>query len=685
MLNLCLQEYYHQYRAYIKESIQKHNQKVPGTRQKLPEDLKKEYLEYITSKESKMTEREHQIKAFDILKKKHEATPKISELKLAEVELQKKLSQEQQATYQQKVAEARQQAELQQKVQEARQLEQKLRQNDSRVIHPSMHAELHQKVSEARALHQKMSALKQTMSEQQRASNDHKFKLQQQLFQVRRLREQLSIERQSDLQKKFSESKKAELTQHVSNTEQNIALAAKQENAQQELSNARRATMGQEQLAGHESELQKILKETLILDQQGGQQKRHFQGPSKGHVSVQTILSQNFRQEMQRSRSAPRSQRWRTLPTTRNVEFAETSTKVEKKLSSEKGIQTEFSQQKARPMLYEFSSSSTPMDSSGTDDRGHYIRIGGPTTISPRPPSAHPMRRPDLYGKRPPFSRDDEDDDDDDDDDIPEWTTTHQSTTDNIPEWTTAPQSTTDVPEWTTTHQSTTTYASSSNLDARHSCPAPRGAKRESVPSTITTTTFSDSHIASRSKDSNFKKLSSKERILEHDMPAVAAISDGSVGYSSSHEKKISFKVSLACGDDKRETNTTDVSVAPASSSDSMLTLTDENIEPSSKIDSSNKTVSSPHNIIDTTREASSLIGHVDSLILIEQGVPEPPHPLSAKESQEVIEKVQAESCIVQHVDSLILIEQSLHQLDESGKVRNCYSIGSVNFEGPEK
>ncbi len=568
---------------------------------------------------------------------------------MAEIELQQELSFAHQAKYRQQVVEARQQAELQRKVLEARQLEQKLLQADSQSFSLRKHAELKQKVSEARVFQQKISAQKQT-EHQRRMSEEGHFAIQQQLSEVRKLRYQLSKARQADLQQKFSETKHAELALQAKNTDQQVS-AARQVSLEQELSESRRAAMKQEQINKfrQENELQNLLKETLILDQQEAKSKRRNVWQAKGN-SEQMFLCTHHSNEMHRSLSAPKAQKWLMFANDNsNGEFVES--KAARKLSSEKAIQTTLSHQRN----YEVSSSSTPLDSTSTDEMGQYLRGGGgPTAISPRPPSAHPMRRPDLYAKHR------------------QQIAQEEGAT------------------WHTESAATTIGGSNAAVeslcllakDSARSCPISKEAKYGSGPNTVTT--LSESRLPCRSKEIN-KLQQSREEITTGTANSMIS----SVCYSSSHEKKISFMVSLPCGEEKREINTSEVSVSPASSSDSTYSLTDENMRPSSKLETSvleSSKVPSPlpqDLIIDNAREGSSIISHVDSLILMEQGASEPLPMLSAKESQDVIEKVQAESCIVQHVDSLILIEQSMQsmqQLDEPVKVRSSSSYSELNL-----
>ena len=593
--------------------------------------MKREYLDYITSKESKLMESQYQQKALDILKKKHEATPRISQLKLAEIELQQKLSLAHQAKYRQKVTEAKQQAELQQKVSEARQLEQKLSQGDSRSVPPAQHAELQQRVSEARVLQKKISAQKQTDNER-RASEERHMILQNQLSEIRQLRQQLSKVRQTDLRKKFMEAKHAELKEELKNVEQEMSVAA-QANLEQTLSESRRI-MIEEELKNNvkkQNELQRILKETLLAGQQDEKPKRKFVYQPKMNASEQTFLpTRACYSEMQRSHSAPKSsQKWLMFADDiSNVKIVEDKG-MQRKPSSEKAVQTSISQPR-KPRYCEISSSSTAVDSSSTDERTQYGRnLGGvgPTSISPRPPSAHPKRRPDLYPRHR------------------QYHSLQESMTwgDSMP---------------TTAGSSSAALQSSAKLLKDKSYPTASERRVESGPVTAS----SDSRLPSSSRQYSMERSRDGIRTGAEN----STISD--LCYSSSHEKKISFMVSLPMGDEKREVNASEVSVVPATSSDSMFSLTDENMRPSSRMESSvveSSKAPSPQEIIDTARETSSIIGHVDSLILMEQGMPEAPLALSAEESKEVIEKVQAESCIVQHVDSLILIEQSLHQLND--------------------
>ena len=572
------------------------------------------------SKESRSTDGQLQQKALDIMKKKHKATSKISELKLAEVEVQKRLSLIQQAKYRQRIVEARQQAELQQKVSEARQLERNISQLSSRQVSPSKHAELHSKVSEAKMLQQKITAQQQTEL-QRRASEERHLQLQQQLAEIRKLRQQLSKVRQTDLQQKFTEAKQAELEQQLRNIDHQASVV-RQDDIEREMSEARRIAIDNEKIKRHR-ELQKILNETLFLDGQELMAKK-YPLCKQGHLSERAFQPPQLCHscELRRSHSVPRPQKWKVFTDSPNVEFVHPkSGTMRRRLSSEKAVQTLLSNQRCLKH-HEISSSSTPIDSSSTDDeRGRYIkglRVPGPTAISPRPPSAHPTRRPDLYPKHRQYHG-------------PPWQSESVATS-------IGDSSVVVEPLCLLTNQST------------RSCPE----GKQGLSSTKTVTVLSDSRLPR-----SYAEYSTKQS--KEGLPTGANSTASGVGYSSSHEKKISFMVSLPCGDEKP--NTSEVSVAPQSSNDSIYSLTDEHMRPSA-VESSKSPL--PREImIDLAREGSSIIGHVDSLILLEQGVPEPHMAMTAEESKEVIEKVQAESCIVQHVDSLILIEHSMHQLTE--------------------
>lgn len=257
----------------------------------------------------------------------------------------------------------------------------------------------------------------------------------------------------------------------------------------------------------------------------------------------------------------------------------------------------------------------------------------GPTAISPRPISAHPLRRPDLYGK-----------------------------------------------QYKTLELECIEEGVIGPCDSNTSQSA---ALEDETQKMYSTPVYSEPCFTRTMYDQGSPYQSpypSREEIpgyYEVDVEAPA------------NDREVSFVVSLSCGDNnspmKVEEGMSVTSISPASSTSTDFTLAKRTSSHFQATSESQGPASSPQDIIERTRRQSSIVKHTDSLDLIEHAVTEPPYPLTSQKSIEMIERTRRESSIVHHVDSLTLIEQSKPELVEEAhhKVKdNCFVCNLVSEKG---
>ena len=252
------------------------------------------------------------------------------------------------------------------------------------------------------------------------------------------------------------------------------------------------------------------------------------------------------------------------------------------------------------------SSSSTSVDQS-YQTRNQRRRIG-PTTISPRPASAHHARRPDLLvGMKTPFTE---------------------------------------------------------SLSCIEDCPS-RGSFSDDASSYAMKDPTALSRRPSQKYCPSSPEVHSNDPTYQQRMYDSFRFSRDNLrndsGVESNHSmqnKSVSFIVSLQCRDSKssREDMVGNQGAMKHSKSDSF--------------DGRGEIVrnsSSQEMMINNTRRMSSIVSHVDSLILIEQET-SPHQSVRTQSSHEIIEKTRKGSSIVSHVDSLILIG-------------DCSSTGAVDWQ----
>lgn len=253
-----------------------------------------------------------------------------------------------------------------------------------------------------------------------------------------------------------------------------------------------------------------------------------------------------------------------------------------------------------------------------------------PIRISPRPASAHPLRRPDLYGSAR-----------------------------RIQTAPPTPSELQDDIEFDLSERSESPRLSFSQSDHQQR-QQPKQHMEYSEPCLIKPT----------KKPAGYQPPSpSKEKLQKGSHKTAVALPE---------EKEVSFVVSLDVGEEPSE-----VISSPTSSSITSSGVFDDaaNLSPQSD---RTPTPEDLEDIITKTKRQSSIVEHTDSLDLIEQAMSlshpqESSDPLSTHESQEMIEKRRRESSLVRHVDSLILIEQSKPELLDPEHSQHKVRWGALN------
>jgi hypothetical protein len=249
-----------------------------------------------------------------------------------------------------------------------------------------------------------------------------------------------------------------------------------------------------------------------------------------------------------------------------------------------------------------YSNRSTSSSSQGTAK--NQMRKFGPNTISPRPTSAHPLRRPDLN---------------------------YEQTAKYVADMKRTP------------HDSKYQVLDSaySTLESRQSfrninTPASAAAEpHEEDLSPIMHTSDVGYRRASES-DRGSRKISTPQSRSFPYFPPAGGKDDGGVNSGNNVSlcsKSVSFVVSLQC----RDSRSGEISSQPYMSDVHWESMSQE--------------------VIERTRRDSSIVGHVDSLVLLEQGVTQETPP--PEDTEKIIARTRRGSSIIGHVDSLALIQNS--------------------------
>lgn len=349
--------------------------------------------------------------------------------------------------------------------------------------------------------------------------------------------------------------------------------------------------------------------------------------------------------------------------------------------------------------------------SSSTSDVGTFQRRDkrsrlGPTTISPRPTSAHPTKRPDLYANRKvmrtlaeanSYSEELEGEIYDDNTMVsfasmkttPIEAATHGSSTPNED----SPAATHGTNTVTFASEKTTPYESvdESSAPTRGSNTVVTFASQKTTPiesiddlgatnnDSNTMVAFESEYYANKDPalasrfSSNIKQPSkysafSEPSLLHKGSFQEQAISNVELS-GSNQGKEVNFMVSLPRKDSPQDQSKF-ISDVPSSES----SLVDDTKVSTTLCyqDSEMSDLPSPQGATQRRRKVSNIATHVDSLDLIEHGGVEP-QPLMHKESAEIIiARTRRLSSIVHHVDSLMLLEQSKPELveDSQSKVK---------------